>query len=35
MTLQLAACGVLHGGAKWSSVVMNIYAQVGLTISMY
>ena len=27
MTLQLTACSALCGGANWSSVVMNIYAQ--------
>ena len=35
MTLQLAACGVLCGGANWCSIVMNIYAQAGLTVSVY
>ena len=34
MTLQLAACGMLCGGANWWSVVMNIYAQAGLTIGV-
>jgi len=35
MTLQLAACGALRGGANSCSVGMNIYAQAGLTVSMY
>jgi len=34
MMLQLAACATLHGGANWWSIVMNIYAQAGLTVSM-
>jgi len=34
MTLQLGACGALRGGANWWSVVMNIYAQAGLTVSI-
>jgi len=30
-----AACNTLRGGANWWSVVMNIYAQAGLTVSIY
>jgi len=30
-----AACSTMRGEANWWSVVMNIYAQAGLAVSIY